>query len=173
MKNIITTIVLATLIIQGAWAQNNAIDKYFKKYEDSDAFTSVYVSEYMFSLFADIDMENPEDKEVMEILNGLKGLQVLTTDKSPQKYYEEAIQLINQKEYKVLMKVKDEGTNVRFLIKKEKNSVKELLLLVGGDEFVLLSIVGNINLNKISKLAKHMDIQGLEHLDKVEEAEAH
>lgn len=167
MKNIITVLVLM-FAMQGAFAQNNAIEKYFQKYEDKESFTSVYVSEYMFSLFADIDMEKAEDKEVMEILQGLKSLQVLTTDENGKKYYEEAIQLINQKEYKMLMKVKDGDTNVRFLIKKEGNEVKELLLLVGGDEFVLLSIVGNINLKKISKLAKHMDIQGMEHLDKVE-----
>lgn len=171
MKNIITTLVLL-FAMQAAFAQNNAIDKYFQKYEDKESFTSVYVSEYMFSLFADIDMENAEDKEVMEILQGLKSLQVLTTDEDGKKYYEEAIKLIDQKEYKVLMKVKDGDTNVRFLIKKEGNKVKELLLLVGGDEFVLLSIMGDINLNKISKLAKHMDIQGMEHLDKVE-GEAH
>lgn len=168
MKNIITILVLL-FAVQGAFAQNNAIEKYFQKYEDKESFTSVYVSEYMFSLFADIDMENSEDKEVMEILQGLKSLQVLTTDEDGKKYYEEAIQLINQKEYKLLMKVRDGDTNVRFLIKKEGNAVKELLLLVGGDEFVLLSIVGNINLKKISKLAKHMDIQGMEHLEKVED----
>ncbi|MFT5646860.1 MAG: hypothetical protein ACI976_001546 [Aureispira sp.] len=171
MKNIIITLVLL-FAMQAAFAQNNAIEKYFQKYEDKESFTSVYVSEYMFSLFADIDMENAEDKEVMEILQGLKSLQVLTTDEDGKKYYEEAIKLIDQNEYKVLMKVKDGDTNVRFLIKKEGNKVKELLLLVGGDEFVLLSIMGDINLNKISKLAKHMDIQGMEHLDKVGE-EAH
>ena len=155
--------------MQGAFAQNNAIEKYFQKYEDKESFTSVYVSEYMFSLFADIDMKNAEDKEVMEILQGLKSLQVLTTEEDGQKYYEEAIKLIDQSEYKMLMKVKDGNTNVRFLIKKEGNEVKELLLLVGGDEFVLLSIMGNIDLKKISKLAKLMDIQGMEHLNKVEE----
>lgn len=166
MKNIITTLVLL-FTMQGVFAQNNAIEKYFQKYEDQESFTSVYVSEYMFSLFADIDVEDAADKEVMEILKGLKSLQVLTTDENGKQYYEEAIQLIDEKEYKLLMKVKDGDTNIRFLIKKEGNVVKELLLFVGGDEFVLLSIMGNINLNKISKLAKHMDIEGMEHLDKV------
>lgn len=167
MKQIIMLLSLF-LVLQTATAQNNAINKYFQKYEDNDAFTSVYISEYMFSLFADIDAEDPEDKEVLEILNGLESLQVLTTENNPKKHFEEALGLIDQKEYKVLMKVKDKGANVRFLIKKEGNMVKELLLLVEGDEFVLLSIVGNVNLNKISKLAKHMDVQGLEHLEKVE-----
>lgn len=168
MKNIILTIVILIGIIGSSFAQNNAIDKYFTKYAESDDFTSVYISEYMFSLFADIDTKDPEDKEVMEILQGLKGLQVLTTEEDGMKYYEEAIKMVDLKEYKVLMKVKDEDAKVQLLIKKEGDKVTELLLLVGEDsEFVLLSIVGNIELSKISKLAKHMDINGLEHLGKV------
>lgn len=172
MKNIFAILMLL-IANQGLLAQNNAIEKYFQKYEDNEAFTSVYVSEYMFSLFKDINLEEPDDREVLEIVEGLTGLQVLTTTKRPREYYEEAIGLINQKEYKVLMKVKDKNTNVRFLIKRNGKEITELLLLVGGDEFVLVSIVGTINLNKISKLAKHVDIDGLEHLDKVEKAEAH
>jgi hypothetical protein len=170
MKNIIITSMLLLGIMQGILAQNNAIDKYFQKYAQDDAFTSVYVSEYMFSLFANVDAEDPEDQEVMSILKGLKGLQVLTTEKNGLKLYEEATKLIDKTEYKVLMKVKDEGSKIQLLIKEEGKQVKELLLLVGEEhDFVLLSIVGDIALDKISKLAKHMDIKGLEHLNKVDQ----
>jgi len=170
IKYLITSLLLIAFCSQNLQAQNNAIDKYFSKYADDDAFTSVYISEYMFSLFANEDLEDEDSEDVLEILSGLKSLQVLTTEKQGLKHYEEALKLINQTEYKVLMKVKEESSKVQFLLKKEGKQVKELLLLVGSDdEFVLLSIVGDIALNKISKLAKHMDIQGLEHLDKVEE----
>ena len=48
--------------------------------------------------------------------------------------------------------------------------INELLLLVGGkDEFVMVSFIGNIDLNKISKLAKVLDVEGAEHLDKLED----
>lgn len=169
MKKIIVILVLFISMNHGLFAQD-AIDKYFQKYADDNAFTAVFISEYMFSLFANVEADNPEDKEVMEILKGLTSLHVLTTEKNGLKYYEEAIKMLNTNEYKTLMTVKEEGTKVQFLIRKEGNQVKELLLLVGEkDEFVLLSIVGNIALDKISKLAKHMDVKGLEHLDKVEE----
>jgi len=169
MKNIIITSILLLGLLQGVLAQDNAIDKYFQKYAEDDAFTSVYVSEYMFSLFANVDADDPEDKEVMDILKGLKGLQVLTTEKNGLKLYEEAIKLVNKTEYKVLMKVKEESSKIQLLIKEEGKQVRELLLLVGEeDDFVLLSIVGDIALDKISKLAKHMDIKGLEHLNNVD-----
>lgn len=170
MKNLVMILLLVIGSLQVTWAQNNAIDKYFQKYADDESFTSVYISEYMFSLFADVDSDNPEDEEIMSILKDLRGLQVLTTEKNGMARYEEALKLINKTEYKVLMKVKEEDSKIQFLLKKEKEKITELLLLVGGeDEFVLLSIVGNIALDKISKLAKQMDIKGLKHLDKVKE----
>ncbi|MGH1339775.1 MAG: DUF4252 domain-containing protein [Aureispira sp.] len=155
------------------WSMNaqNAIEKYFQQYEDDDAFTSVYVSEHMFGLFADLEIEDDEDAELVKVIGGLKSLHILTTEKAPKQYYQEALKRINRKEYEVLMKIKDDGTNLQFLIKKNGNIIEELLLLVEGDEFVLMSIVGTIDLKKISGLAKHVDIEGLEHLEQVKNAE--
>ena len=52
--------------------------------------------------------------------------------------------------------------------------INELLLLVGSeDEFVMVSFVGMISLDKISKLANVLDVEGAEHLDKLEEREQH
>ncbi|MBK7637736.1 MAG: DUF4252 domain-containing protein [Saprospiraceae bacterium] len=54
------------------------------------------------------------------------------------------------------------------MTKEANGTINELLLLVGGKtEFVMMSFVGNIDLNKIAKLAKKLDIDGAEHLDKV------
>jgi hypothetical protein len=48
---------------------------------------------------------------------------------------------------------------VEFLILENdaKDKIAELLLLVGGDDFVLLSFVGNLDLDKIVKLANEME----------------
>ena len=71
------------------------------------------------------------------------------------------------------MTVRDEGENVHFWVKDDcGNIINDLLLLVGGaDDLVLLSFVGNIDLKKISKLASSVDIDGLEHLEKLDEEE--
>ena len=56
---------------------------------------------------------------------------------------------------------------MRFVTKENNGIISELLLLVGGkDEFVMMSFVGNIDLDKISKLAKKLDIDGAEYLEK-------
>ncbi len=159
-----------------ATAQIDAISNYFEKYMDNEDFTMVYLSPKMFELLGKLNLDELEDREaaeVMSVVSDLKGLRVLTTDINTQKLYDEAMSLLNVEDYEVLMTVRDEGENVHFWVKEGSGDViNELLLLVGGgDDFVLLSFVGNINLRKISKLANSVDIDGLEHLDKLDEEE--
>lgn len=150
-------------------AQNNAIEKYFSTYEDHEDFTSVYISEYMFSLFANVEVEDKEDEEILKVLSGLKKLQVLTTEKDGMKYFEQAIKKIDTKDYELLMKVREESSKVQFYIKKQGETIRELFLVVGNDsDFILLSIEGDIKLSQISNLAKYIDVEGLEHLEGIE-----
>lgn len=156
----------SNLVIYG---QVDAIEKYFNQYLDDERFTVVYISPKMFNMVAKMDIEDL-DPEVKDVISDLKGLRILTTEINANDFYKEALQKINTKEYEVLMKVRDGDENVHFLIKDNGgDTIHELLLIVGGSsDFVLLSFVGNIDLNKISKLANSMDIKGVEHLDKIE-----
>lgn len=153
-------------------AQDDAISKYFSKYMDDEAFTVVYLSPKLFQLLGKLELEDLNDKEaaaILEVVEDLKSLRVLTTEVNAENYYNEAVKTINTKDYEILLTVRDEGENVQFLIKDEGNMINELLLLVGGvDEFVMVSFVGNINLDKISQLAKKLDVDGVEHLDKLD-----
>jgi len=153
-------------------AQQDAIDKYFKQYVEDENFTVVFISPKMFQLISKLDLNevdnDPEAKMVMETVKDIRGLRVLTTDVDPMLRYKEAMQKINTNEYEVLVTVRDKGENVRIWVKESDNVIEELLLLVGAvDEFVMLSFVGNIDLDKISKLANNIDVKGAEHLNKV------
>lgn len=156
-------------------AQEDAISKYFSKYMDDEAFTVVYLSPKLFQLLGKLEIDELEDEEaaaIMEVIEDLKSLRVLTTEQNAAQYYNEAVKTINTKDYEVLLTVRDEGENVQFLIKEEGNMINELLLLVGGaDEFVMVSFVGKIDLDKISQLAKKLDVDGVEHLDKLNNRE--
>lgn len=173
MKNIFIVLLVAVASLampNQAQAQNDAITKYFDKYMDDENFTVVYISSKMFEMFAKLDPD--VDEEVKSVINDLKGLRILVRENGGLKYYKEAIKKIDFNEYEELMTVRDDGTNVKFVVREEGDLIKELLLIVGGDdEFVLMSFMGIIDLAKISKLAKDMDIDidGLEHLEKIDE----
>ncbi|HMP30260.1 MAG TPA: DUF4252 domain-containing protein [Saprospiraceae bacterium] len=159
--------IAALLLFSIAYSQDNAIDRFFSKYEDNADFTVVNVSPRVFPMLAKVTSEL-EDKEYKTLIEGLKGLKMVTTSKDPNKYYQEVISRLPKKEYEELVTVKDKGQNIKFLTKGTNDKISELLLLIGGGtDFMLLSIVGDIDLNKVAKLANKMNIQGSEHFDKV------
>ena len=153
----------------GLNAQNDAIDRFFEQYQDDENFTMVYVSPKMFELAAKVATEEL-DEDLNEVVKNLKSLKILRTDIDAMTVYNDANNKIDTKDYELLLTARDKGQNVNFFTKTSGNDdvVEELLLLVGGDEeFVLLSFVGSLDLDKIAKLAKKIDIDGAEHLDKL------
>lgn len=148
----------------GANAQADAISKYFEQYLDDERFTVVYISPKMFQMIdkLNFELDDYETKEIAEVVSDLRGLRILTAEEGGRKFYEEAMRKINTTEYEVLMTVRNKAEDdVQFLIKDEGNVVNELLMVVGGDDnFILMSFVGNIDLEKVAKLSQSIKESG-------------
>jgi hypothetical protein len=167
-------LLLHPLSIPSLLKAQDGIVKFFNNYLDDERFTVVYITPKMFQMIAKLDAKDPDYQSVKTILQDLKGLRVLTTeDKNANQFYREALAKFNSNEYELLMKVRDKGENVHFWTKENPNgTIGELLLLVGGaKEFTLISFVGNIDLQKISKLADKLKIEGAEHLKDLKKRE--
>ena len=147
-----------------ATAQEDAISKYFDQYVDDERFTVVYISSKLFGMFEsmDIDMDDQEMKAISDVVSDLKGLRILISEENSMNFYKEAKQKINTKGYEVLMNVRHEKSEeVEFLIKDDGDTVEELLLMVGAeDSFVLMSFVGEINLDKVGKMIETFENEG-------------
>jgi hypothetical protein len=171
MKHIIASVVLL-LMISTANGQD-AISKFFSKYQNDESFSQVTVSSKMFSLFTQMDAESPEDKEVLDAISKLKGLRILAKQdaRNARELYKEAFTLIPIKEYEELMSVRDKDKDMKFYIKEMSNGkISELLMVMGGNtEFMVLSLFGEIDLKQVSRIGKKMDVKGLENLEKVGE----
>jgi len=181
MKNFIL-LILATCFTTVSFAQIDAIENYFSKYQDDERFTTVYVSPKMFQMIstvatgadeADVKINDADLKIIADVIKDLQSLRILTTEENPAAFYKEASKTIPTKTYEMLMSVRDKGENIRFFVKDDSaGTISELLLLVGGeDQFVLMSFLGKIDLKKIGKLAKTLDLDGAEHLEKLGEAQ--
>jgi ACT domain-containing protein len=84
--------------------------------------------------------------------------------------YKEAIKKMN-KNYEVLMEIEDEE-KITFYIDESGGIIKELVMVMGGqNEFMILTLEGDIDLKEISKLSKSVNISGMEKLESVEDAE--
>lgn len=166
LKTALLTLI-ASCLSMAAFAQANAIDKYFSQYVNDKNFTVVYISPKLFQMMDKLNingMDDVEDRAILDIAKDLRGLRILTTDVNALQYYKEAKSKINTSEYEVLMTVRDkDGENVEFYVKEapggDGNVFEEFFLMAGGDneDFVLISFVGKINLDKITKLAKTIE----------------
>jgi hypothetical protein len=172
MKKFIGVVGLV-IIFNGAFAQD-AISKFFSKYQSDETFSQVTVSSKMFGLFTNMEADTPEDKEVLEAISKLKGLRILAKqdDRNARTLYKEAFGLIPAKEYEELMSVRDKDKDMKFLIKETGGKISELLMVMGGNsEFMVMSLYGEIDLKQISRIGKKMNVSGLEHLDKMNKKE--
>ena len=168
MKKIIIIALMAMLPL-GAFSQS-----LFDKYEDLDEVTSVVVNKSMFNLLSKIDVEvdDPEARDFMEIAKSVNSLKVFTTeDKSVGSDMKASVEkYLKSASLVELMRVKDKETNIKFYIKsgQDDDHVSELLMFITGMkeieadgrkfETVLLSLTGNIDLNKINSLTKKMNL---------------
>lgn len=152
----------------------------FDSYEGEKDVTSIVVTKNMFKLLAEIDLESddPEVKEYLELVNNLDNIKIFVTENADiasrmtadVKKYVSSAKGLNE-----LMRVKDEGKNIKFYSKEGKSSsyVSELLMFMEGDidgkeGSMIMSITGNIDLKKISKLTKDLNVPGSDELKKIE-----
>jgi hypothetical protein len=173
MKKLILMPVLLIAVMTGANAQD-AISKFFTKYQTDESFSSVTVSSKMFGLFTNMEADTPEDKEILEAISKLKGLKILAKEdaRTARDLYKEAFTLIPSKDYEELMAVRTDDKDMKFLIKEGGGKISELLMIVGGNQqFMVMSLFGEIDLKQIARIGKKMDVKGLEHLEKMQDHE--
>lgn len=166
MKKIILTI--AVVLISFA---NYAQSSIFDKFEDMDGVSSVIVNKEAFKMLAKFKGGGEEGQEYMDMVQNLNTFKVFTTEKPEISAQMTTVmkQYLTSAKLTELMRVKDEGTNVKIYIKQGKDAdhVSELLMFVNGvgkymkdsdspikAETVILSLTGDIDLNKISKLTE-------------------
>ncbi len=173
MKKLIMGMAMG-LISVVAQAQGDAITKFFNKYQDNVAFTQVTVSSKMFGLFTNMDVKSPDDQEILDAISKIKGLRVLAKDQArdSRELYKEALSIV-PKDYEELMFVRDKDQDMKFLIKESSpGKISELLMIAAGnDDFKMLSLFGEIDLKKVSRIGSKMNIDGLEKLHKMEEGD--
>ena len=152
-------------------AQSNIMSKYFDKYADDESFTKVTINSKMFSLFTNLDAESEDEKDFVNAISKIKGLKILACDSvaDAEKIYKNACAEIDKEGYEELMTVEDANENMKFSIIEKDGKIEELLMVVGGKKkFVLLTLYGEIDLKNVSKIARSMNINGLENLNKID-----
>jgi hypothetical protein len=181
MRKIVLIIAVAIIPFLG-----NAQTSVFDKFDGNDEVTTIAVSKKAFQLMAQFRGVSDEAQEYADMVESLDGLKVFTTEsKSIALEMQSTVRkYLKSSNLSELFRIDDKEANVRIYIKegKDDNHVKELLMFVNGigkhmegndmgrnAEAVVFSLTGDIDLNKIAKLAEQMNISGAEHLKKAKQ----
>ena len=163
MKNFIITIVLA-FFTHAFYAQNA-----FDKFDGQDDVTSVIVNKKMFDIMSKVkvDASDKETQQYMALIKKLDNLKVFTTKnaKIESDMKITADKYIKSANLEELMRINDSGKNVKIYVKSGANdtTIKELFMFIDGsknEDTVLLSLIGNFDLNEISVLTDKMKLPG-------------
>jgi hypothetical protein len=148
----------------------------FDRYEDMDNVGTVIVNKGMIDLVSKIGSmsDDSEAEEFAEVAKGINGIKVfITEDKGVASDMSATVKkYLKSSSMEELMRVKDKDVNVKFYIKsgKDEDHVRELLMFVSGMknidvdvngrkfETVLVSMTGDIDLNKIGAITNKMNL---------------
>lgn len=164
------TVTLLAVALSLALSAQNAIDTHYSDYNNSDEYSHVSISAKMFELFTHLEGETAEEKEILESISKLKGMKMIVgTDGSKVKDdYTKALKRPDGS-YEDLMVVKHQGEEFTFKIRETSGVVRELLMIgYQDDQFYIMSLFGEIDLRQIHRLAAALEIDGMQHLEKIE-----
>lgn len=156
MKKLILLIAIVTVSFTN-YAQTSVFDKF----EDMDDVSSVIVNKEAFKMLSKV---NGADMEYLDLVQKLNSFKVFTTESAAiaKQMNDVVSSYLKSSKLIELMRVKDKDANVKIYIKKGKDDdhVSELLMFLSdmqnkaNQEAVVLSLTGDIDLNKISKLTE-------------------
>ncbi len=159
MKKIVLIIAMLMLSVS-TFAQSSVFDRF----EEMEEVTTVVITKEAFKMASKFGGNSLEAKEYVEMVKNLNNLKVFTTENSAiaKQMGDIVNSYLKTSKLSELMRIKDKDANVKIYIKpgKDENHVSELLMFVsdmqnkGNQEAVILSLTGEIDLNKISKITE-------------------
>lgn len=159
---------LAAVLLCGTAGAQSTFEKLFEKYTGpkyEPYTTSVYLSKSMLNL--GIQVAGAEDLNLNALQGKLESLIILTTEASGVRVaMRKDFGSIDLSGYEVLMKVRDGGDRVDFLVRREKENpelIREFLMIAdeNGNEgqYTVIRLLGNgIAQTEAEGLIKSMDL---------------
>ncbi len=155
-----------------SFAQSDPVSDFFNKYAGTEGYTTVNVTGDLFKMLSGVESENGEIEELSAMLKEVKILTLEDKSKGPDlDFYKNVYLKLDRSLYKELLTVQESNQHVNMLAKEENGIITEFILVVGGDDNVLISIKGNIALNKMAGLADSFDFAGFDKLKMLEEGQ--
>ena len=157
-KLILSLFILGTGL--SLFAQPAGFDRLYYKYKGEEGVVAIRVPGIVMRLAASL---GDLDREEKALLRSMRSVTVLTVEDSyryPGLNFTEEISL-NGDQYKLLMEVHDKDEDVLIAAREKNGKVRDLIVVVGGEENVLVHVRGRMESDLLANLA---DVAGIDKL---------
>ena len=136
------------------FAQPAGFDRLYYQYKGEEGVVALKIPGFVMKLAGSIAGLDREEKE---LLKSLRSVTVLTIEEShlyPDVNFTEEINLSRLKnDYKLLMEVHDADEDVIIAAREKNGKLRDLIVVVGGDENVLVHVRGRMESDLLENLA--------------------
>lgn len=167
MRKLVLSLVLV-LSVNTFFAQS-----VFDKFEDQEGITAIVVNKKMFSLLSKMEVKDKETQQYVNLIKKLENMRVFATqsDKKSDEMKSVYDRYIKSSSLEELMKINEKGKSVKIYVRSgsSDSQIKEMIMFVegtGNEESVLMSLVGDFDLNELSVLTDKMNLPGGDTLKK-------
>lgn len=161
MKKIILAALISAFSLT-LFAQPDGINSLYYDYKGEDGVVAMRIPGFVMKLAGSIaDLEGPE----RELLRSLKSVTVLTIEENhlyPGVNFTEEVDVSNMRGgYKLLLEVHEEDEDVIIAAREKNGKIRDLIVIVGGGDNVLVHVKGRMESNLLENLA---EVAGVEEL---------
>ena len=158
------------------FAQSKSVQEFHDQYKDHGKYLSVHIEGGLLKMLSSVETNDDDTQEFLDAVSKIDAINIHSIDRGVESIDESGIKKfkknIKKENYEELMIVRDNDATIDFLIKEKGGKISDLLLIVDEeDDFIILSISGEIDLKTVAKLSDNLDIKGGKHLKKIEEKE--
>lgn len=162
MKKILLSAILIAVGIS-LYAQPAGFDRLYHNYKGEEGVVALRIPGFVMKLAGSIaDL----DREEKQLLRSLRSVTVLTIEEShlyPNVNFTDEVNLSHMKGgYKMLLEVHDGDEDVVIAAREKKGKITDLIVVVGGDDNVMVHVRGRMNSNLLENLA---EVAGVEELN--------
>lgn len=167
MQKILLSVILTALGVS-LHAQPAGLDRLYYNYKGEEGVVALRIPGFIMKLAGSIADLDWEEKQLLRSLRSVTILTIEETHLYPNVNFTEEVNLSHMKGgYKMLLEVHDKDEDVVIAVREKKEKITDLIVVVGGNENVLVHVRGRMNSNLLENLAEVAGVEELQFTAKI------
>ena len=164
MKRILLSVIVA-ICATALFGQKDALDDFFNSYSDKEGYTFVTINGNLFGLLKKCG----DDPDLADLDQKITSVRIVSKEGDSAydgpDFYSDLKGVIRRGGYEELMKVKNPDANLLFLVRTDRDMIKELLMVASGDSETVIQVRGNFTRDDVERFTQDEGLAKLEMLE--------